>query len=572
MKRVRSKGFTLVEILAAVAILGILVVIVLGLINTYSRKGKDDYNDKLLDQAIVSAKAFYTESKDRVPLVDNYDMVSLKELKTGNYLSKDFIDSKNDSCMDESFVLAENDGKIGYYACLKCGDQKYMTDESKCDYDYDKPKNEPKDDEEGANDISCKITKKKVSSGIKVTVEATGAKKLLYTVGSSENEMKGNTFTIEKSGYYTFYASDGNAKSRCGSVDYDSKDNDADKNDTDVNNTDIEYIMYYATASQYKNKQTTGLEEYDGTEWKKGYAYVKITNSSKFSKISPSLDSNGGFWITKEGKVTTKVTATDKNSKTSSVNLITRLDRTKPGLSIKGATSDKKVEVASLPYDYVNKGITVTVTANDTYSNIESAVTSVGGSKYSHTSEDFAGKKATITKFWKKPSADRKFVMVTEVCDEAGNCAKIKGYIGQDVEPPYRLSGLDGRCYSGKDKTKDGYDAWIWKHTWVDDTSGIKEIKSKHCYNSGQPVNNEERCSYMALEDRGWSDRRNVRKTYGGVKSSFRMEYRYSPSSGKKYVWYIFKACDRAGNCLKRLPESGHDSDNYIPEKSSYCK
>ena len=549
MKRVRSKGFTLVEILTAVAILGILVVIVLDLINTYSKKGKDDYNDKLLDQAVVSAKAFYTESKERVPLVDNYDMVSLKELKTGNYLSKDFIDSKNDFCMDESFVTAINEGSIKYYACLKCGNKTYMTDESKCDYDYSKEVDDSEDDQ--TDSISCKVTSSKTSNGVKTTITASGAKEIWYTDGSEKYMVSGSTVTITKYGYYFFYASDGENTVKCsGYVNY-QKPNDKN-NDKDADeNSDIEYEMYYATKTQYSNKQTTGLVSYDGTEWKSGYAYVKVTNSNDFSSVSPSLDSNGGFWITTEGKKNTTITAKNKSGKEVSVTLTTRLDRTKPVISVTNSSNGS----------WTNKAVTVKAIATDTHSDIDSLthknnVNSVTSWKTITEST----KKLTGTIIWK--SADRKFTMTIIATDLAGNKATKTTQIKQDITPPK----FKDSCYKGTGTVQGGAPAWVWRHKWSDNLSGIKATESRHCYKGNTAVGYD-KCSVWPLNGtyngryRGWTDRGS---TTGSATLTFLMKYKYAPT---QTVSHIFKVCDRAGNCTERT-----SSDTYIPAKSDHCK
>ena len=541
MKKDKNKGFTLVEVLATIVIIGILVLIVTGLVNTYTKKGKNEYDDKLLEQAVAAAKTFYPENKNRMPIIDNYDMVSLKELKTGNYLSKDFIDSKNNSCMDNSFVTAINEGSVKYYACLKCGNETYMTDESKCDFDYLKEVDNSEDDQADSN-ISCKVTSSKTSNGVKATITASGAKEIWYTDGSTKHSVSGSTVTITDYGYYVFYASDGEHTVRCsGYVNY-QKPNEK--------NSDIEYEMYYATKTQYSNKQTTGLASYDGTEWKSGYAYVKITNSNNFSSVSPSLDSNGGFWITKEGKNDTTITAKNKSGKEVSATLTTRLDRTKPIIKV----TNEKDGV------WTNEALEVKATATDTHSDIDSLthknnVNSVTSWKTTTKST----KKLTGNIIWKK--ADRKFTMTITATDLAGNKATEETKIWQDITPPK----FKDSCYDGTGTVQGGAPAWVWKHKWSDNLSGIKNTKSRHCYKGNKAVDYD-KCSVWPLNGtyngryRDWTDRGS---TTGSATLTFLMKYKYAPT---QTVSHIFKVCDRAGNCAERT-----SSDTYIPPKSDKC-
>ena len=131
--KLNKKAFTLVEVLAVVAILAILATLIIPSVTKYLKGGKEDYDENLKKQLILVAKNYYAENRDRLPKrngsISSY--VTLKELTSLKYTSKDFIDSKGNNCNNDSYVTAwlnDDNDKIDYYACMKCGEEKYYDD------------------------------------------------------------------------------------------------------------------------------------------------------------------------------------------------------------------------------------------------------------------------------------------------------------------------------------------------------------------------------------------------------------------------------------------------------------
>lgn len=129
----KKKAFTLVEMLVVLGILAALVVTVIPMVANYLKSGKDDYNDKLKSQLLLSGKSYYSDNKDKLPVKiglmyknkKDYDVVSLPEMQSMNYVSKDFIDSEGNGCK-ESFVYVRKNNttnEYDYHACLRCTDK-----------------------------------------------------------------------------------------------------------------------------------------------------------------------------------------------------------------------------------------------------------------------------------------------------------------------------------------------------------------------------------------------------------------------------------------------------------------
>ena len=128
----KNKGFTLVEILAVIVIISILATAVIAAISIYVKQGKDAYNKDLEDQAVLVSKNYFS---DNPGLLTN-DYVTFKELAAKGYLSKDFIDAHDNSCMEKSYVKVDpektgdlNPNNAKYYACIICDNDGYNNTE-----------------------------------------------------------------------------------------------------------------------------------------------------------------------------------------------------------------------------------------------------------------------------------------------------------------------------------------------------------------------------------------------------------------------------------------------------------
>ena len=126
-----KKGFTMIEILIVVAIIAVLAITIIPMISNYIQKGKDDYNAKLKNQLLVSGKEYYTNNKVKLPVKNylgaykngkDYSYVTLPEIQSENYVSKDFVDADKRECSKSYVYVRQNDDGKDYewHACLIC--------------------------------------------------------------------------------------------------------------------------------------------------------------------------------------------------------------------------------------------------------------------------------------------------------------------------------------------------------------------------------------------------------------------------------------------------------------------
>ena len=139
MNKVGKKGFTLVEVLAAIAIIGILATLIVTNVLKDVNDGKDNYNDKLKSQLTLSAKTYYTEHREELPKLANnraYSYVTVPEMQSNNYITNEFVDSNGNECSPSYVYVREkgyNTNNYEYIPCLVCQDEKG----NKYDYNED---------------------------------------------------------------------------------------------------------------------------------------------------------------------------------------------------------------------------------------------------------------------------------------------------------------------------------------------------------------------------------------------------------------------------------------------------
>ena len=205
-----KKGFTLVELLIVLGIICVLALIITPIIINYRNKANDEYNDKLKDNVITVAKEFYTGNRNELP--NGYPegkyatFVTLDKLKQNNLFSNDVIDAYKNNCSSESYVVVENNrGNYNYYACLKCGDKTYVTDESYCDFRQDKDGKAPTCDLVYDTNWSNKdviINVKSTDNVGIINIKNNG--KVLKTTYDENTKTYNANYTVKESGKYSF--------------------------------------------------------------------------------------------------------------------------------------------------------------------------------------------------------------------------------------------------------------------------------------------------------------------------------------------------------------------------------
>lgn len=226
MRKIDKKGFTLVEVLAVVTILGILVLLVTVGILGYLQHGKDDYNEKLKGQLLLAGKTYYASNKEELPTSVNgkaYSYVTLPTIQSNNYIEKSFVDSEGREC-SPSFVYvkqkANNSQEYEYYPCLICqGDDNQQINYSKDDSKYCDPANWDKNEapspepEPTDGEGSCSYTKTETTLIVTQATMPKGILKIYYIDdegnehlvydGSSTNETTISNITQEGVGEFS---------------------------------------------------------------------------------------------------------------------------------------------------------------------------------------------------------------------------------------------------------------------------------------------------------------------------------------------------------------------------------
>ena len=124
-----KKGFTLIEVIGAVIILGILAILAVPLFTRQLNEFRDDFYGNMVSTIENSGREFFSDNRMYRP--NGYleaSKVSLNTLNGQKYID-DFIDYEGSECDKESYVIVIRKGKdkYDYHVCLKCPNDDYDT-------------------------------------------------------------------------------------------------------------------------------------------------------------------------------------------------------------------------------------------------------------------------------------------------------------------------------------------------------------------------------------------------------------------------------------------------------------
>ena len=127
------KGFSLVELLAVVVILGLLAAIGIGATNNLIDKAKKDEMDSLKNTVTMSAQSYMQNNKNLAPKIfGESTVIKVSDLKASNYLTENIKNSKDESCMEKSFVKVYkiSNSEYQYVPFIICGSEEVPVEES----------------------------------------------------------------------------------------------------------------------------------------------------------------------------------------------------------------------------------------------------------------------------------------------------------------------------------------------------------------------------------------------------------------------------------------------------------
>lgn len=125
-KKTNKKGFTLIELLGVIVIIGIISTISIVAVSRYFNKSRDQVDTQNKNNVKIAAESYFQANRDLLPKgIGEFATVDLKDLRKANYLTSDVSNSKDESCMSESYVrvVKLDDEHYSYLVNLYCGDE-----------------------------------------------------------------------------------------------------------------------------------------------------------------------------------------------------------------------------------------------------------------------------------------------------------------------------------------------------------------------------------------------------------------------------------------------------------------
>ena len=138
-----NKGFSLIELLAAIVVLSIISVITIVGVTRYLETSKDQKVIQNKKNVSIAAELYLQANRDLLPkMIGESKRIQVSDLRKANYIKEDITNKDGEDCMKKSYVyvvkLSETD--YSYNTVLVCGDEEPPT-EDKVDPPYLEPIN-----------------------------------------------------------------------------------------------------------------------------------------------------------------------------------------------------------------------------------------------------------------------------------------------------------------------------------------------------------------------------------------------------------------------------------------------
>ncbi len=113
-KNSKTKGFTLVELLVTIVLLGVVMVVAIPRVSRWISRSQTESRETMEQTLLMAARSYGEENSSSLPkAIGDSTYITAKELKKSSYLKDDLVDYKNNSCMNDSTVMVYKSNK-GY--------------------------------------------------------------------------------------------------------------------------------------------------------------------------------------------------------------------------------------------------------------------------------------------------------------------------------------------------------------------------------------------------------------------------------------------------------------------------
>ena len=129
----KNNGFTLVELLATIIILGLLLTIAYISVRSILDRGNDSYYKSQEDMLILAGREYFADYRSELPkIISNTSTVTLQTLIDEKYINPIQDDNNSDCDFENSGVTAQKvtDSDYQYYATLACDNYNTEKDEA----------------------------------------------------------------------------------------------------------------------------------------------------------------------------------------------------------------------------------------------------------------------------------------------------------------------------------------------------------------------------------------------------------------------------------------------------------
>jgi len=365
-KKKKKRGFSLIELLGVVVILGILLMIAIPQVYKFIRSGKDSYYKNMEREASVAASNYVDEYKALLPRqIGHVSEVYLDELVESKFIDE-LKDENGDKCTGKVIIEKVKKNDYEYYACIECGTngKYYKSKNTNCSrtildnkypdsdlyylvaetQNFDLSQMDIFDSKDAHVKVYKKISETESEPVLPEGEYLEGTPKQIKMTDLGEKEViyyyHGATLVVKVTGKDDIPPSKPEVTI--------TKANDTKMYNGKWCNDDV-LVTFKSTDYAAKGIKGSGVDHYEVSE--DGINFVRIDGNNEI--------------LTEEGIYTKYVRAVDRQGNISEVNTYTvKIDKTKPTVS--------KFSVASTTANYNSRDVNVMIKVDDTYGEVDS--------------------------------------------------------------------------------------------------------------------------------------------------------------------------------------------------------